>query len=102
MYKNECIVAVKKGSGQDSEEIAFHKAILDKPESASSHATTYHHRKVQFLYCMLIMYFYIHVAYVLLCCTIKCQWLCYLIATENSENDLHQRHEENSPKWGMA
>ena len=54
--KNECIVAVKKISDQDSEEIAYHKAILDKPESTSSHATTYHHRKVQLLYCMLIMY----------------------------------------------
>ena len=55
--KNECIVAVKKSSGQDSEEIASHKAILDKPESTSSHATTYHHHKVQLLYCMLIMYY---------------------------------------------
>ncbi|KAL5479669.1 hypothetical protein EMCRGX_G023225 [Ephydatia muelleri] len=45
MYKNKCIVEVKKGSGQDSEEIASHKAILDKPESTSSHATTYHHHK---------------------------------------------------------
>ena len=46
-------------------EIAYHKAILEKPESTSSHATTYHcRRKVQLFNCMLIMYFYIHVAYV--------------------------------------
>ena len=51
------IVAVQKSSGQDSEEIASHKAILDKPERTSSHATTYHHRKAQLLYCMLIMYY---------------------------------------------
>ena len=51
--KNECIVSVKKSS---DEEIASHKAILDKPESTSSHATTYHRRKAQLLYCMLIMY----------------------------------------------
>ena len=51
---NECIVAVNSSSGKDSEKI---QAIWDKPESTASHATTHHHRKVQLLYCMLIIYF---------------------------------------------
>ena len=54
--KNECIVAVNSSSDQDSKEVtASHQAIWDKPESTASHATTYHRRKVQLLYCMLII-----------------------------------------------
>ena len=55
--KNECIVAVNSSSGKDSEQTASHQAIWDNPESTSSHATTHHRRKVQLLYCMLIIHF---------------------------------------------
>ena len=47
--KNECIIAYS--SGKDSEETASHQAVWDKPESTASHATTYHHRKVQCIAC---------------------------------------------------
>ena len=53
--KNECIVAVNSSSGKYSEETASHQANWE--HSIMSHATTYHRRKVQLLYCMLIIYF---------------------------------------------